>query len=213
MSPTSCGNTGFHVAHAVVPLQSRSIPVRLANTSSEPVELLSSQQVAQLFPLVELRNISSAEQITCGAVSTEQLKYQMKAAADPSLTPTDRKKLGELLLGFSDVFNDSLGHINVVTHKIHTEDTAPIKQQPRRLPFAHSDEAQRQVQEMLEKDVIQPSTSAWSSPIVLVKKKTGDLRFASITGNSIRLPVMMHIRSPGSTTFWTPWATHSIFLL
>ena len=37
VSPTSCGNTGFHVTHAVVPLQSRSIPVRLANTSSGAV--------------------------------------------------------------------------------------------------------------------------------------------------------------------------------
>ena len=166
-----------------------------------------------MFPLVESRNISSAEQITCGAVSTEQLKDQIKAAVEPSLTPTDCKKLGELLSEFSDVFDDSLGHTNVVTHKIHTEDTAPIKQPRRRLQFAHKDEAQRQVQEMLEKDVIQPSTSVWSSPIILVKKKTGDLRFCIDYRKLNQVTVMMHIRSPGSTTFWTPWATHSISLL
>ncbi len=30
---------------------------------------------------------------------------------------------------------------------------------------------------MIEEDVVSPSTSPWSSPVVLIKKKNGDLRF------------------------------------
>jgi hypothetical protein len=33
------------------------------------------------------------------------------------------------------------------------------------------------VQEMLDQDVIQPTSSPWASPIVLVKKKDGSMRF------------------------------------
>jgi hypothetical protein len=41
------------------------------------------------------------------------------------------------------------------------------------------DEANRQVVEMLQEDVICPSTSAWSSPVILVKKKSGELRLTT----------------------------------
>ena len=34
-----------------------------------------------------------------------------------------------------------------------------------------------QVQQMLASDVIQPSNSPWASPVVMVKKKDGSLRF------------------------------------
>ena len=34
-----------------------------------------------------------------------------------------------------------------------------------------------QVQQMLASDVIRPSNSPWASPVVMVKKKDGSLRF------------------------------------
>ena len=78
---------------------------------------------------------------------------------------------------FSDVFDESLGHTTLLTHKIDTGNSAPIKQQPRRLPYVHREESKRQIEEMLDQGVIRHSTSAWSSPIILVKKKDGELRF------------------------------------
>ena len=42
----------------------------------------------------------------------------------------------------------------------------PIKQRPRRLPYAYREESEKQIKEMLENGVIKPSTSPWSSPIV-----------------------------------------------
>ena len=41
----------------------------------------------------------------------------------------------------------------------------------------YRDEADQQIQEMLANGIITPSVSPWSSPIVLVRKKNGDLRF------------------------------------
>ena len=45
------------------------------------------------------------------------------------------------------------------------------------MPYAYRDEADQQIQEMLANGIITPSVSPWSSPIVLVRKKNGDLRF------------------------------------
>ena len=38
-------------------------------------------------------------------------------------------------------------------------------------------EANRQVQELLEKSLIEPANEAWSSPVVMVRKKNGEWRF------------------------------------
>ena len=55
------------------------------------------------------------------------------------LTPTDMSQLPEVVGNFTDVFalNDSeLGCTHVVKHSINTGEQLPIKQHPRRIPFA-----------------------------------------------------------------------------
>ena len=75
------------------------------------------------------------------------------------------------------MFEESLGHTTLLSHKIGTGNSPPVKQRQRRLPYAYRDEAERQTQDMLAQGVIRSSTCAWSSPIILVKKKDGELRF------------------------------------
>ena len=67
------------------------------------------------------------------------------------------------------MFSDELGYVDVDNHKIDTGDNAPIKQRPRRLPYTYRNETSKHVKEMLDQNVIQPSTSAWASPVVLVR--------------------------------------------
>jgi hypothetical protein len=71
-----------------------------------------------------------------------------------------------------------LGQTHLVTHHIDTGDAAPIKQRPYRTAPALNAEIERQVNEMLNHGIVQPSTSPWSSPVVLVKKKDSTYRFA-----------------------------------
>ena len=49
-----------------------------------------------------------------------------------------------------------------------------IRKAPYKTPFALRQEMNRQVQKMLDKGVISPSQSSWSSPAVLVPKKSGN---------------------------------------
>ena len=85
-----------------------------------------------------------------------------------------------LLLSYADVIADStadLGRTDKLQHSIHTGDAPPVRQPVRHIPPQRQDEVLTLLQEMLERGVVEPSTSPWASPIVLVRKKDGSTRF------------------------------------
>ena len=91
------------------------------------------------------------------------------------------KKLSVLLETYSDMFisgpNDPLGRTTRAEHSIDTGDSRPVKQWPYRIPVNLNKVVDRQVNDMLERGLIHPSNSPWSSPFVLVPTKDDDYRF------------------------------------
>lgn len=105
---------------------------------------------------------------------------EMYARSAEGLDVRQRTQLEELIRQHLSVFsqgNDDIGRTSVVKHLIDTQGSKPIKIPPRRLPIYRREEAHKLLEEMRAAKVISPSTSPWSSPVVLVKKKNGSLRF------------------------------------
>ncbi|GFY24115.1 retrovirus-related Pol polyprotein from transposon 17.6 [Trichonephila clavipes] len=99
---------------------------------------------------------------------------------DHSRKTIPKSSAERLFQEFEDVFSrnsSDIGHTTVTQHRIDTADHPPIKQHPRRLPFAKQEEVGTLLREMQENDIIEPSSSPWASPIVLVRKKDGSTRF------------------------------------
>ena len=95
------------------------------------------------------------------------------------LSPLQQQQPNDLFREFSDVFSqgeDDLGSTPLVEHTIETHGT-PLGQPYRRQNPAVRREEMAQVQQMLARDIICPSNSPWASPVVMVRKKDGSLRF------------------------------------
>lgn len=56
-------------------------------------------------------------------------------------------------------------------HHIETGDAPPIWKNPYRIPHSQKQALQEQINVMLEERVIEPVSSPWSFPLVLVQKK------------------------------------------
>ena len=86
----------------------------------------------------------------------------------------------KLINEFGDIFTvdkTDFGFTDLVQHRIHVGDHSPIKSKPYRVPFSQRPITEEQIKTMLEKSIIRPSTSPWSSNVVLVAKKDGSRRF------------------------------------
>lgn len=176
--------SGIHISHVVVNPKGRIVPVRIMNSSVESIELSSGRKVAEFHQLVKSKPrtevlVDRKRNIVCGVACSTDVNFekQVQESISPHLNQNDRIKLTQLLHEFADIFDDKLSKCNVTSHRINTGDNNPVKHRPRRLPYAYREESERQIKEMLEQGIIKPSTSPWSSPIVLVKKKNGELRF------------------------------------
>lgn len=118
--------------------------------------------------------------------------------ANADLTDSQKAKLHGLINEYGDIFAlspEELGGTNLVQHHINTGDHPPIRQRAYRVPEAQKRRIEQCIDEMLEQDIIQPSTSPWSSPVVLVRKPDGSDRFCvdfrkvnSVTKVSYPLP-------------------------
>ena len=70
-----------------------------------------------------------------------------------------------------------MGFTDVIEHSIEITGGRPKRQGPRPLTPPLRQELKKHIQELLDADIIQPSTSEYSSPVVLVRKRDGSTRF------------------------------------
>ena len=142
------------------------------NHRPEPLQLHAGQSIGVL------EVVSLAEAPASASASSHPSK-PCQPPLPERLSPLQQQQLNKLFKEYSDVFSqgeDDLGNTPLLEHAIETHGP-PLRQPYRQKNPAVRREEMTQIQQMLSSNVIRPSNSPWASPVVMVRKKDGSLRF------------------------------------
>lgn len=152
------------IAHDDSPL------IRVLNISNE------TKTVSNI--LNDVTNIQQFDIYTVNAVTNDIERIEKLKTLFTKNTP--KNYVGEILdicSEYSDIFaleNDTLTTNNFYSQKLRVTDESIVYNKNYRLPIAQKDEITRQVNKLLENNLIEPSHSPHNSPIILVPKKSTD---------------------------------------
>eukprot|EP00731_Ephydatia_muelleri_P010420 Em0005g1006a len=157
-------------------LSEGSILVQVMNVSPTAVKVYKGIQLGQFVPQRNLILIESNVATVGSGNRREVTTFNLDST---EITDSEKHELRNLLRKFDDLFvseNGALGRTKVVKHRINISGS-PIRQPLRRQPESLKGDMNEEVRKMLSRGVIRPSSSPWSSPVVMVRKKNGSWRF------------------------------------
>jgi hypothetical protein len=166
------------IANTVIKTQGQQMSCCALNTTDKPIRFRKHTPIATITPALY---VESAEQTTPPSndklpphvVMLAELQRMGVSHQHPSLAADDFERLLALNYRNEDLFALNLKDMpeaRLPPLKIDTGTHLPVRAKGFRQPLKHQKEIERQVAELLEAKIIQPSTSPWESRVVLVRK-------------------------------------------
>lgn len=112
------------------------------------------------------------------SVSIREITLSEQNDEDNSIiiSQDEQEKFNTLMEKYHQVFSDCPGKIKNLECQIRVTPGTPIYQKPYPVPVSKTIKIDQEIQRMLDLDIIERSNSPWSSPMVGVEKKNGDVR-------------------------------------
>ena len=178
---------GLVVAASVHAPDDQQIILRLLNTTDEAIVIRKGTVLGRYLAADVMEERESEPRIEVNLYQqgvTDALPEFLRPHYERwcvHLAERGKDDLQALLIAYQDVFSKDefdMGRTSIVQHEIPlVEGTQPIKQKAYRYGPNQEKEIEQQVQNLLKKDLIEPGSGAWRSPVVLARKKDGTWRF------------------------------------
>ena len=156
-----------------VDLGDRKVPSMHVSLLKRFIEVPVSSQTCEIEPRVS-RVTSVLEPDSPGDEITDRLA-EVQVEGD-ALSPSQKADISLIESTFSDILTKSPGLTDLVQFELDTGDHQPIFQRAYNTPTALKESIDKELDWLLEKGFIRPSTSPWASPLVAVKKPDGTTR-------------------------------------
>lgn len=166
---------GIYAGEAAVTNNNGLAYIKVYNTTEDPCEIM--------IPTMELQEIDS----NCTLTDSKILRYTKEDYKDEErirkiidllrlnhLNEEEMEHTLKLIETYYDLFHlpeDELLGTEVTSHHIATTDNQPIHVKQYRFPPAHKEEIVKQINTLLKKKIIEPSSSPYNSPLWIVPKK------------------------------------------
>ena len=148
------------------------------------VDMIGTRKRHRVFHINMLKKWNEAKSLLCleeGDAEEESLDSRLstggKLVVNEDLNENQYQELQSLCSDFQDVLQGKPRCTMLTEHSIPTGSSLPVRQAPYRLLYAHREWVKMEIESMLVDGVIEPSMSDWASPIVLIEKKDGGIRF------------------------------------
>lgn len=171
---------GLVIAPSLVRFSKGTAALIVVNTNHEPMVLhrrttiatVAASTPACIFPLCAVSSTTN--------LSSDSPEPALTATMSSDLSPAETESLLQLVNKHKSIFDSNstvLGKTSVAAHRIETDGSRIIHRRPYHVSSAEGKVISDNVTEMLQRNNIRPSTSPCSSPVVLVQKKDGSVRF------------------------------------
>ena len=95
---------------------------------------------------------------------------------NPELSGEQTQDVKRLLREYKEIFTDTISITNLCEHQTTLTSDEPIQGKPYPLSHAMREVLDKEIETMLKLGIIEPSTAAYASPVVMVKKPHGSTK-------------------------------------
>ena len=192
-------NNQITCARALLKSVNRSSACRVLNPLPVSVTLRSNSVVGKLTPIDESSVCALGKEQVCSMTNETDIKACVNSAAactsdhenvltklgislDNSVLSNEQLvTLKQFIHENKDMFatdTSQLGCTKLHSHRIETGNAPPQRQNAYRYPPLVKAEIDKQIDDYLKNDFIEPSNAMWAAPVVMCKKKDNTYRFA-----------------------------------